>query len=128
MAIIYEGITCALCGKVINNELLDADEFVATTHFIDDGSSPLWMFSDAAMHKSCFMAWPLRQEFVQAHNEAMKEVKDRHGLHGHMTDEGEIISHNDKGEFVPIDEEAEEEFLNNYLASIGALIPQPPQE
>ena len=74
------------------------------------------------------MAWPLRQKFVQAHNEAMKEVKDRHGLHSHMTDDGEIVSHNDKGEFVPIDEDAEEEFLNNYLASIGALMPEQSQE
>ena len=77
MAMIYEGITCALCEKVIDNELLNTDEFVATTHFMEDETSPLWPFSDAAMHRHCFLVWPLRHEFVQGHNEAMKGVKDR---------------------------------------------------
>jgi hypothetical protein len=43
---------CALCDLVIEN-----DQFIATSHFIADTTDPLWRFSDAAMHQSCFLAW-----------------------------------------------------------------------
>ena len=47
MAIIIRGKTCcALCDEVI----YDADDIVATSHFVTDRNDPLWRFSDAAIH------------------------------------------------------------------------------
>jgi hypothetical protein len=48
MALIYEGIKCAICDREI--DIGRKDSYVATTHFIGDARDPLWRFSDAAMH------------------------------------------------------------------------------
>jgi hypothetical protein len=86
MARIYPGIECAICNRVISDDLLDKHEFVATTHFIGDSVHHLWRFSDAAMHKHCFVNWEHRQEFVQLYNDTRGNGTDHH-----MSDDGEII-------------------------------------
>ena len=61
MTLLLRGKTeCPLCGEVIGKD----DEVVGTTHFIADQKDPLWQFSDAAFHKSCFEAWEHRDEFL----------------------------------------------------------------
>jgi hypothetical protein len=64
MALIYNGIKCAICDTEIDL----AGPLVATTHFIGDTADQLWRFSDAAMHYECFQAWPHREEFVSKYN------------------------------------------------------------
>ena len=59
MALIYNGIRCAICDQKIDLK----GQYVATTHFIADPNDPLWRYSDAAMHSACFEAWEHRSEF-----------------------------------------------------------------
>jgi len=66
MAIIIRGKTnCSICGSLI----VEGDDLVATQHFIQDQSNPLWRYSDSAMHRSCFIGWngaePFRATFNQ---------------------------------------------------------------
>ncbi len=66
MAIFMIGITrCALCGKVLDVD----DSHVGTTHFITDSGHPLYCYSDAIMHRACFLRWEHRAAFVEAYNE-----------------------------------------------------------
>lgn len=65
MAVINEGSTrCSLCDRLLN----PAEKIVAFGHFISDQSDPLWRFSDSAMHQSCFLAWPKKEEFRARQN------------------------------------------------------------
>ena len=66
MALIITGQSkCAICGEVIQkSELL-----VTTSPFIKDKSHPLWRYSDAAMHRPCFLAWSGRLFFIKTFNE-----------------------------------------------------------
>lgn len=118
MAIIYEGICCALCDQVIDNALLDADDFVATTHFLEGG--PLWRFSDAAMHRTCFMAWDQREAFIRAYNERMKGWLAGNGTYTQMAENGDIVIYNEAGEVVIPDEKAEEEAFNRFVDAMIA--------
>lgn len=80
MAIIIRGITeCPLCGKV----LADGDDLVATSHFIHSG--PLSRFSDAGMHRSCFVAWPKAGAFRAEFNGTFSDRPLQ------MLDDGSIV-------------------------------------
>jgi len=80
MALILRGKTeCALCNIVIK----DNDEVVATSHFITNKEDPLWRFSDAAMHKMCFLEWDQKELFVEKFNRTV-------GYH-HMNSDGSIV-------------------------------------
>ena len=87
MALILRGETqCSICRVVIN----DGDAIVATTHFIGDENDPLWRFSDSAMHKTCFLEWPLRSNFVEGYNATMGAVTWGNGTYHHMENDGHI--------------------------------------
>src|SRR5215813_8715346 len=89
MALITRGITrCALCDSVLKVD----DAIVATSHFIADSQHPLWRFSDAAMHKSCFLNWDQRQSFVDLFNQIVGGVTFGNGTYQLMTDDGAIVS------------------------------------
>jgi hypothetical protein len=88
MALIYEGITCAICEKPLDIE----GSFVATSHFIEEESDPLWRFSDAAMHYSCFQAWEHRAEFVRKFNSTIGQIVWGNGTRHHMKPDGVIES------------------------------------
>jgi hypothetical protein len=65
MALFAVGLTrCALCGQVLD----EGDSYVATTHFIADSGHPLYQYSDAIMHRACFLRWERRPAFVEAYN------------------------------------------------------------
>ena len=65
MAMIFLGKSkCPLCGEVLES----GQELVATTHFIESPEHPLWRFSDAAMHYTCFQLWEHREPFVAKYN------------------------------------------------------------
>ncbi len=87
MALIIRGTTeCSLCGTV----LIDGDDLVATSHFIADEDDPLWRFSDSAMHRRCFLAWELRQRFIDMYNERVGSITWGNGTFHSMTDDGTI--------------------------------------
>jgi hypothetical protein len=89
MAMIFRGITtCALCGNVLR----DGDEIVATSHFIGDETHPLWPYSDAGMHKGCFLAWESRPDFVRLFNETLAHVTFGNGTYHHMLDDGTVTN------------------------------------
>jgi len=90
MALIYQGIKCAICGLEID---IDREKlYVATTHFIGDPGDPLWSFSDAAMHYDCFQAWPHREEFVQKYNATIGRIVWGNGTRHRMHTDGRVES------------------------------------
>ena len=88
MAIIYKGMKCALC----EGDLGDASDLVATTHFIADQDHHLWRFSDAAMHRDCFVSWEHRAEFVDLYNRTIGTQVWGNGTRHHMHPDGSITT------------------------------------
>jgi hypothetical protein len=89
MALIFRGETkCALCDTVLKVD----DAIVATSHFIADRQHPLWRFSDAAMHKTCFLEWDRRQAFVDLFNQSVGDIIFSDGTSHIMRDDGLIVS------------------------------------
>jgi hypothetical protein len=80
---------CALCGDAIRP---DDDAFV-TPDFLADESDPFWRFSDAALHRACFLVWDRRKSFVARYNRMAHRWLAPDGSHPHMTGEGEIVHH-----------------------------------
>ena len=65
MAIVIRGSSiCATCENVLQDE----DELVLIPAFIEDTSSQLWRYSDAAFHKNCFMNWDNRNRLITEFN------------------------------------------------------------
>ena len=88
MAIVIRGTTqCSICARLI----LDNDEVVATSHFIADQNDPLWRFSDSAMHRSCFLGWNERSEFVAKFNQVVGAVTTCNGTYHFMKSDGVIV-------------------------------------
>jgi len=84
MAVIEIGVSrCPLCGQVLTG----ISNIVATGHFLPFGPDRLWRCSDAAMHKSCFLAWEDREEFIALYN----QVRSSQGRLDRMTEDGEIV-------------------------------------
>lgn len=71
MAIFIPGITCLLCGKPV----LSAAEAVTFCPFVGDRADPLFVFSDAVVHVSCFARHPLSAEATRWHDEALRHRK-----------------------------------------------------
>ena len=89
MALILLGKTeCAIC-KVV---LAEGEHIVATSHFIADRSDPLWRFSDAAMHKACFLGWNQRENFVEKFNQIVSPLTFGNGTYHHMEPDGTITN------------------------------------
>ncbi len=89
MALVFRGKSrCPICGDVIGQE----DDIVATTHFITGREDPLWRFSDAAMHKKCFLSWELRETFVAQFNAEMGAITWGNGTFHEMQPDGSILS------------------------------------
>lgn len=87
MALIFRGKTeCPLCDAVIG----ESDEIVATSHFIADPEDPLWHFSDAGMHKNCFLGWSQRQVFIEKYNQTIGSITWGDGRRHHMNTDGTI--------------------------------------
>ncbi len=78
---------CALCGGVIRP---DDDAFV-TPDFLADDTDPFWRFSDAAMHRACFLVWDRRKTFVARYNRVALRLVAPDGAYLHLTGEGELV-------------------------------------
>lgn len=86
MALVFPGKTkCPLCGLAVGRQ----HELVATTAFLGP-EHPLWRYSDAAMHRSCFADWEHRGEFVAAFNSVMRAVVAGDGTRRQMLEDGGI--------------------------------------
>jgi hypothetical protein len=89
MALIARGKTkCALCDSVLKVD----DEIVATSHFIADIRHPLYRFSDAGMHKTCFLNWDQRQAFADLFNQLFGSITWGDGTNKLMRDDCAIVS------------------------------------
>src|SRR5262245_7026229 len=62
MALVWDGMPCALCGETLDT----SGPFFATTAFLDP-DHPLFSYSDAAMHWECYERWPHQAEFASAY-------------------------------------------------------------
>ena len=78
---------CALCGDVIRP---GEDAFV-TPDFLADDADPLWRFSDAAVHRACFLVWDQRKAFVARYNRLALRLATPEGSYLHLTSEGELV-------------------------------------
>lgn len=90
MAIVILGNTgCSLCGEV----LVAGQRIVASPHFIQNQSHPLWRYSDSAMHEDCFRQWPHREEFIAEYNRTMEQIAWGNGSRHAMQADGTIATH-----------------------------------
>jgi hypothetical protein len=80
---------CALCAEAIRPN----EEAFVTPDFLADESDPFWRFSDAPMHRACFLVWDRRKSFVARYNRMAHHWLASDGSHPHMTSEGEIVHH-----------------------------------
>ena len=89
MALIIRGSSkCALCERVIEAQ----DDIVATSHFLGPGHQ-LWRYSDAPMHRECFLAWGDRRAFVDSFNSIVGPHVAGNGTRHQMLDDGTISVH-----------------------------------
>jgi hypothetical protein len=89
MAIIILGKTeCSLCGIVLE----EGPDIVATPHFIEDQTDPLWKYSDSGMHRRCFLAWEHRAAFVEKFNAAFGSRVWGNGTRHRMQLDGTIVT------------------------------------
>jgi len=89
MALIFRGKTkCSICGEILQ----EAEDIVATSHFIVSREDPLWRYSDSGMHHRCFASWPLRRSFVDRYNSTVGTMTWGNGTYHHMTEDGTIES------------------------------------
>jgi hypothetical protein len=87
MAIIIRDKTqCALCAEILGAD----DDVVSTSHFIADSADPLWKYSDAGMHRSCFLDWSDRERFVDQINSTVGQTVWRNGTSHRMAADGTI--------------------------------------
>jgi hypothetical protein len=79
---------CALCGEAIRPN----EAALVTPDFLADETDPFWRFSDAAMHRACFLVWDRRKSFVARYNRMAQHWLAPDGSHPHMTSEGDVVS------------------------------------
>jgi hypothetical protein len=79
---------CALCRDVIR----PGEDAMVTPDFLADETDPLWRFSDAPMHRACFIVWDGRKLFVARYNRMAERWLAPDGSHPRMTSEGEIVT------------------------------------
>lgn len=71
MAILVRGMKCQLCGR----PLLDSDPVAMFSPFVVNEADPLFLFSDGAFHRDCFMKHPLAAKAEARHHEVVESRK-----------------------------------------------------
>ena len=98
--IIYGSSKCSLCGRVLH----EVDDLIGFWAFIAQNAHHLWEYSDSAMHKSCFISWPHRDEFIELHNQVFLKLPRADGLCRHVTADAEYFWYiPETGELTPWD-------------------------
>jgi hypothetical protein len=77
---------CAICRQPIH----PAEDAFVTPDFVADESDPFWSFSDAPMHRPCFLVWEKRKAFIARYNRQARGWVNPDGSHPRMTSEGDI--------------------------------------
>jgi hypothetical protein len=78
---------CALCGEAIR----PADDAFITPDFLAAESDPLWRFSDASLHRACFLVWEHRKSFVIRYNRVARRLAAADGSYLHLTGDGHLV-------------------------------------
>jgi hypothetical protein len=81
--------TCTLCHQSLHP---DADA-VVTPDFLADEGDPFFPFSDATMHRACFVVWDRRKAFIAHFNQVVRRFAAEDGTYLQMTSEGELVQH-----------------------------------
>lgn len=79
--------TCALCRRAVRPD----DDVLITPDFLADDSDPLWPFTDAVVHRSCFLLWDRRKAFIARYNRVARRLVAEDGSYPHMAGDGEIV-------------------------------------
>jgi|SRR5918994_7432253 hypothetical protein len=79
---------CAICGEVIRPE----EDALVSPDFLADETDPFWRFSDAPMHRACFLVWDRRKAFIARYNRMARRWLAPDGSHLHLTSEGDIVT------------------------------------
>jgi DNA-directed RNA polymerase subunit N (RpoN/RPB10) len=72
MALIGKNSKCALCGELIGSE-----PAAGLPHFVRNKRDPLYVLSDAAVHRRCLHASPLRERAQNRIDERRSRMRDR---------------------------------------------------
>jgi len=80
---------CALCHQAITT---DADA-VVTPDFLANDADSFFRFSDATMHRACFVVWDRRKAFVAHFNRVARSFVAEDGAYLQMSSEGELVQH-----------------------------------
>jgi hypothetical protein len=79
--------TCALCHQAVRPD----EDVVITPDFLADDTDPLWRFTDAVVHRPCFLVWDQRKTFIARYNRLAHELVADDGSYPHMTGEGDVV-------------------------------------
>ena len=77
---------CRLCRKAVASDF----EAVITAPFLTK-CDPLWRYAGQSLHRTCFLAWDRRKEFIRKFNIVMAPLYE-------MDAEGEVSSSSPDGE------------------------------
>jgi hypothetical protein len=80
---------CALCHEAISPHA----DAVVTPDFLADDADPFFRFSDASMHRVCFILWEQRKAFVARLNRVARKFRAPDGSYFRMTAEGDLVQH-----------------------------------
>lgn len=78
---------CALCHEAIPPHA----DAVVTPDFLADEADPFFRFSDANMHRACFILWERRKAFVAHFNRVARSFRAPDGSYAQMTAEGDLV-------------------------------------
>jgi hypothetical protein len=78
---------CALCHEAIS----PAEDVVITPDLLADETDPFYRFSDAAMHRACFVVWDRRKGFIAHFNRVARRLVAPDGTRLRMTSEGDLV-------------------------------------
>ena len=84
---------CALCHEALRPD----EDAVVTPDFLADDTDPFYPYSDAAMHRACFVVWDRRKAFIAHFNRIAERVTARDGSRIQMTSEGDLVERHDGG-------------------------------
>lgn len=82
---------CALCHEALRPD----EEAVVTPDFLADDSDPFFPYSDAAMHRACFVVWDRRKAFIAHFNRIAQRFAAETGGRVQMTSEGDLVERHD---------------------------------
>jgi hypothetical protein len=77
---------CSLCRETI----APTEDAVHLPDCVADEHDPLWPFSDARMHRSCFVRWEERKRFAQRFNRLARQLRDADGTFLHLGPDGAL--------------------------------------